>query len=367
MAFRQADKFELWRLKNFFDALAKETRKQDVYELTSFDSIASDVLALIMNRCHNEKCKSLPISTYTLAKMTNSTRRRVRRRIEELAKYGMINVKSEWRNDGSNKRKTQMITPNPWLSYLLASGAKPAHKTQAVKHFAGLGISRLESEEPIQGFKINCELGEAEPEEALNLTPEETVQDLNEKIAIEDKNKAQKFKNTAEWREAGNNFAEASAVLWTYAQSKSGLGSAKPNWSGDRSHMPAAAIKERNELTKVFQQYGGRVSALAWYIFVCGIPDIDPGTGKRVFDPRSPHRQFITTDKKPSSFSKHFNSILQDTNFKNLAKKDWLKTEESLRNFYQHTLDRAPRDGGHDSDKIGFDFGDTAPSLNEVV
>lgn len=367
MGFRQSDKYELWRIKNFFDQLARECRKQDVYELTSFDAIASDTLGIILNECHDSRSETISMSSYQLSRRTNSTRRRIRRRLEELARYGLVKLRSEWRNDGSNKRKPMQITPHPWLFQLLTVGAKPAHKNQAVKHFVAIGISRLDYDEPVQGFKVDCPVGDIEPEQQEQPDREQTENQINELIEREKAAHARKLKEQEEWRRDGDRFVEACATIWTRAQAKSGNGSARPNWSGDKRHMPPAASKERLELIKVFQQYGGRVGALTWYIFACGLPAIDENTGKRVYNPRIPHRQFITTDKRPSHYAKYFNAILQDRYFLQFAKKEWAETEPQLREYYQDVLDKQPRDGAKDTDKIGFTFGDTAPTLEEVT
>jgi hypothetical protein len=363
--FQQNDRYELWRVKNFFDMLNRECRKREVFERTAFDSIASDMLAIVLNACHEQQSPEISLSSYQLSERTHSTRIRVRTRLIEMARYGLVNLRSEWRNDGSNMRKPMKIAPNPWLLSLLAVGAKPAHKIQAAKHFAHIGITRLELEDDVQGFKIDTPIGDSEPEE-LRDKPEQTAEKLNELIAIDEKAKAKKLKEQEEWRKACDEFVKVSARIWSHSQSQRGHGSADPIWSGNPNVLAPAARKERLELTKVFQQWGGKIAATAWYVYTCTSPEIDENTLKRKFNLERPHIQFATVDKRPSTFAKYFNAILSDGGFISTTKQNWGEIEPQLRRLYGANLDRKAMDGKTEVEKIGYAFGDTSPTLKEV-
>ncbi len=369
MSYADADKYQLFRVKRFFDGLDRESRKNGQLEITCFDGVASDMLALILNRCteagkDKTPAPSVKISSYTFAKICHSSRRRVRYRLEKLASYGLLKIQSDWRNDGSNKRNTQTITPHPWLFYLVAVGAKPAHKMQAIKQFVGLGISRLESEEPVQGFRYDVPVGEVEPAEAEVTqavgqgVDSQTEEKLNEMIAVENKGKAQKQRDAAAWRNKGDDFINGCSSIWTWAQGQMGNGRAAPSWGGDRKMLAPSCSRERQELVKLFQAYGGRTTALAWYVFAGGTPEIDDKTMRPKFTITAPHRQYASMDKRPSQFAKYFNAILADSFFKRFATKEWNTVEPALRSYFGPILDQKPRDAVDDEARAGVKYGE---------
>lgn len=364
--FQESDKFDLWRVKSFFDLLDRETRKLGQFELSGFDSIASDCFCFLLNECARNNNKSVQVSSYALSRVTHSTRKRVRTRLDVMARYGLLRIKTEWRNDGSNKRKPMTLTPNPWLFPLLSVGAKVSHKFQAAKHFSKIGVDRLEYEEAVQGFKSDTPLGTDEPEGIQDDTPEETGEKINELIEKEEKRKAEKLKEQEEWRKLGNAFVDQAATMWKKGQEALGHGSADPVWSGDPNRLAPSARKERLELTKIFEQWGGKPTILAWYIFTCGLPEVDRNTGKRTFNLNKPHTQFASIDRRPSTFAKYFNSILMDPTFIQYSKKDWGQFYPHAEKLFPGTFDKPARDGKTEYEKLGYKFGDTSPSLQEV-
>jgi hypothetical protein len=283
-----------------------------------------------------------------------------------MARYGLIKITTEWREDGSNKRNPQTIQPHPWLHSTLSAGAKVSHKFQAAKHYAATGVERLDLPFEAQGFKTVTEVGSDEPEEVKQDTPEETAEKITELIKRDDEIKARKMREAQEWKIFGNRFVDGAAALWKFAQKADGYGGADPIWAGPTNRLSPAARKERLELTKIFEQYGGKTSAVAWYIYTCAEPVLDENTGKRKYDPLKPHTQNVTIDRRPSQFARYFNSILADGSFKNFTTKKWDEISTQLKLYFPETFETPPRDGLSEHEKVGYAFGDTSPTLSEV-
>ena len=363
----QERKFKFSQVKIFFDQLSREGRKLDIHEQTAFDPIASDLMAYLLNNAFSKgKGTTVSVSTYFLSRYLHTTRKRIRRRLKLLAKFGILKCVSQWRQDGTNKRKPLEITLNEYLTHTLRAGAKPAERLAAVKHFIGLGLARMECEEEIQGFEVDTEFGKEEPQPDFSTPTRTTAEKLDELIASEDQEKANKIKEARLWRERDAAFISSSARIWVFGQAGSGRGTAKPHWEGEISSLAPTARRERLELTKIFQQYGGRIAALSWYVFACGVPALD-AKGNPIFCADIPHRQYASIDKKPSTFAKHFNAILKDPFFIDFAKKGWLKTEAALRDYYETSLDVRPKTGATDYQLVGFEFGEKTIALSEVT
>lgn len=129
------------------------------------------------------------------------------------------------------------------------------------------------------------------------------------------------------------------AVVWRELRARRGYGTEAPGWVGQKSALPPAQKKERNELERIFERYGGRKSAFAWALFCGGKPKRDD-KGKLVFDPDLAHRQWTTSDKKPSHFAKHIDLILAD-----LASSRWEDDSalgDRLMNVFGETFAAAP-------------------------
>ena len=107
--FSDGQKFQLWRVKNFFEGLNKQARKDGHFETTAFDSISSDIMCYILNKCTKNGQRTIKCSSYELANVTASTRSRIRTRITCLARFGLLTVKNSWRMDGTKNA-------TPWRS-----------------------------------------------------------------------------------------------------------------------------------------------------------------------------------------------------------------------------------------------------------
>lgn len=359
----------MWRVKSFFDGLDKEARKHDIHEHSAFDSISSEIVWHVMLKCLDDDRQSAPVSTYELSNKCHTTRSRVRYRMIELCRYGLIKIQNDWRNDGSLKRRAALISVNPWLFSVMQTGCKPAHKLAAIKYFIDLGKNRRESDINLQGFKSDVPLGKEEPElsEIAEAQPKETFDELNDLIAKEAKEKADALREQTQWRKDSEVFVSGAGRLWTKAQCAMGHGSAVPAWAGDKKLLGPTVLRERQELVKVFQQYGGRVAALAWHIWTCGIAEIDDKTLKPVYDPSTPHRSFAQVDRRPSQFAKYLSAILMDQFFIERATKDWERVEPLLREYFGPTMDVRPKGCANDESLIGMKFGQVQDKFSQVV
>jgi len=348
-------RYKLTAVKVLFDQLSRHSRKLGVYDDTFCDPISSDIVWLALNECDQQGIDKVQLSSYSMANRLHTTRKRVRLRYHKLAHFGLVKVTTEWRNDGTNKRTPTHLQPSPYLIRILQPGTKPALKLEAVKHFVALGLERFESEERLQGFEAHCPYGQDIPEDEIRES--DAMARLNQLVRMADTNKADKIREAELWRGHDEAFMLGAARLWVYAQSAMGHGTAQPNWSGETKNLSPTASKERRELSKTFRQYGGRITGLAWYIFVCGVPGKD-GQGRVKFDLSVPHRQFASIDKKPSTFVKHFNAILKDPYFVRFAKKEWEAVYPSLKTYFQDVLDVTPFDGETPQLKLGYNIGD---------
>jgi len=303
------------------------------------------------------------------------------RRMKLLAKYALITVNIETKINDKGIVKRQKIKVNPKIDYIFGARSKQSIIMKCIGSFFAVARERDELEGNFQGFQFNLRYGDLEPKDIKDIicetketsveeyeqTPSQAGNELNNILEKEDRDKARKAKESKYWREKSAMYVERAAYLWKQAQMKHGFGAALPNWQGDTKNMPNQAKSERNELISTFKQYGGKTAALSWYIYCAGRPEMDPKTGRTAFDSTAPHRQYITADRKPSQYTKHFNSIIADPLFKEHATTKWPEISKTLHNFFGDLLDILPRDSMTETSKTGIPFGDTGPSLDEVV
>ena len=348
------------------EKMYREAARQGHLSPTAFDPIGESIMWLVVSEAQKEGGLQARLSSYTMAKILRSTRNRIRCRLKKLCRFGLVRIETAWRNDGTRKKKTQLISINPVVGQLMEPGTKPSVFTTVSKHLVGIGLARLEYEEDVQGFETDCLYGEPEPprEDGMEYINDDAR--LDALVAAESADKAQKVRDQMLWRDRDKDFVSGCARIWVFGQSEMGRGTARPNWAGDIKNMPSQAMRERRELTKTFRQYGCRTASLAWYIFACGVPAMDEKTGKPQFDLTVPHRQFATIDRKPSQFTKHFNAILKDAYFIQIAKKGWQTIGSKLHEIYGDIIDVGPEDGEAEKDKIGFTIGSNDVELGDV-
>jgi hypothetical protein len=354
-------KFKIYLIRSFFHNMHKAVRKLERYEDQAFDPISMEILYIVMNEQYKHCGDPITMSTYQLANLTCASRHRIRSRLLRLCRYGLVKCISGWSDSEINKRKPLQIEVNPMLAEVLVPKVNQPTIRTAVNHFVSLGISRLEYEKDLQGFDTDCEYGKEESGPKKDF--KETTEKLNNLVRLENKVEANKREERFYWKVKSDDFVKCSSKVWSTIMAKNGFGSSKPNWDGD--NISPAATKERRELVKTFQQYGGRITALAWWIFVGGSPIIDDNKRPKYL-PQIPHRQFVSSDKKPSQFAKHFNAILQDKYFIDASKGNWKDTSKFLESWYGEILHIGSRDMETTYDKLGYSFGDMGPNLGEI-
>jgi hypothetical protein len=308
-----------------------------------FDVNTAALLSRMLSLSLKNGAPQFDISIYELAESSHATYQSTRTRLERMEQFGLVEIESEW-SKNHNRRCPSKITLHKHLAMALGKTARVSVRAEAAKYFATVGMKRLTG------------LGDLTDDERSGFD------DLAKRVGAE---KSRKQRDTAQWREHDDHFVAGAAHVWQFLQSYRGFGQQMPNWFGD--NLAPSAARERRELTKLFQQYGGRVTAMAWWVFVGGQPAIDEKTGRPKFDIANPHVQFATVDKKPSQFAKHFNAFLSDKTFVEMATTSWQKSEPILQKWFGNVMDVGPRSGADDSDLVGFYIGQTSPTIGEVT
>ena len=297
-------------IQDLFHRLIKRGYQEQHSERSAFDTISSAILLELMKRSLEKGF--VEISSLRISREIRSSRKKVRTRLFHLARYGIIRVEHRYKTDGSGLNEMNVIEINPVLLGIFRTNSGAKSMDQFINHYFMLGFTRLEDDEnDVQGFWRDCKYGHKEPEGG---SPSSWQSRLIGIMNYREEVKAVKASDNFKWHQLANDFTLGCGKIWTECQGRSGLGYNKAAWDGDINLLGPARKKERAELGKLFQSYGGRKAAIAWYVFCGGVESIDEN-GKRIYDPKSPHRQFVTIDKKPSQFAKHFNAILSDPIF----------------------------------------------------
>jgi hypothetical protein len=334
------------RVDQFVDklmySLEDRSYKNRHYERTAFDPISKKMLIVLIENELYKRSNKFPI--VWLSRLCSVAKRQIRTRVLHACRYGLIRVTSCYRNDKSGLNDSNIIEVNPMIIGIYNSNTPIKTFNSFCDHYFQVGYKRLDIDTgDVQGFWIDCLYGTKEPdakEDALNVESWQTK--LVDMIANEDEEKAAKQREAFLWMGLSNDFIDGSAKLWTKAQGALGYGYNKPVWAGDVATLGSTPKRERAELIKIFQTWGGFETAIAWFIFCCGVPQKD-GKGRLEFDLTSPHRQFVSIDKKPSQFAKHFNAILSDDYYKDFTGKLIDEMKLKLEEYYGDVLKVKPR------------------------
>jgi hypothetical protein len=313
-----------------FSRMREAAFKNMYHERISFDPISEKVMGYIVSRSINDGVRQF--SNTALLRIFDISKKMMASRLRALARYGLIRVTYLYSDDRLGFFNGLEIEVNPIIVGLYKTGAANRNIKHFVDHYYKIGFMRLDIEDKcVQGFYTHCEYGYKEPEtsEAGMLQWKDKLFEIIENV---DSKKAEKQKDNLMWMDISNEFVAGCAKLWTKGQGQMGYGYNDPVWGGEISLLSPTAKRERSELVKLFQSYGGLTTAIAWFIFVCGVPEKDD-MGKLIFDLTAPHRQFVTIDRKPSQFAKHFNAILSDLHFKNFISQSE-DTIAMLKKFY---------------------------------
>lgn len=275
-------------------------------------------------------------STFILANELWMSEQEVDQSLKRLSNYSLITCQAE---TTERRRLNYQIKLNPTIyGIIMLTGFTKSYK-QIISHIVKFGIRRkYKFETPMQGFRIDTLFGEYELEsEPYNA--EKEILKIAEEQSIEKKKREEDVQS---WRALSNEFVKGCSTIWVIAQSAQGNGSALPNWALD--DCPTKVRAERNELIKTFKNYGGRVTALTWMLFCGGITEVDEN-GRIKYSITCPHRQFVTSDKKPSQFTKNFNSLLKDPILHEWANNEWICYYPLLKEHYGSSLDTLPKQG----------------------
>lgn len=307
-----------------------------------FDIETAAVLATVIDLCTKKETETVVLSMYELSEASHVSYQSTRTRIERLVSCGIIDTQSDWEIMGKLRKPTS-ITLHKHFRTAISRTAKPGVMIEAIKFFAMALYRDLTGD----GIMVENEISKFD--------------DLAKKVETE---KADKTRERLAWNERSDRFLDGAARMWQVFQAKHGFGTATPNWVGDK--LSPTAAKERREIVNIYQQYGGKITATAWWVF-CGGQVKTDDHGKRVYDPNLPHIQFASVDRKPSQFAKHFNAIVMDGTFKTISTTGWAgDIETTFKRVFGDSLEVSPRDGKSDFDMLGYYFGQSAPTMNEV-
>ena len=326
--------------------LKKQSFRKEFFYRALTDSISRRILGWLTSTDDD-----LIISQETLADHLNETRQKIRTRLQLLSRFGLIRV--TWININQKLRGRSKIEINPIIRHIVNERVSLIQKKKYISHLIDMGQRRTEDyDEHVQGFRYDTRFGSLEKESAIEQTIE---RELLSHLDHSDDEKKRKQQDNLEWKERGDIFIDGASKLWRDGMINKGFGSAIASWSGQVNNLGPSDRTQRNELIKLFERYGGRVTALAWALFCGAITEID-NNGNPSFTLSRPHAQYVTIDRKPTQFAKHFNAILKDPDFIMMATKEWASSYEALKKYFLGSIDIFPRDGSSDEMLAGIEF-----------
>lgn len=303
-------------------------------EGASFDPILGAVLWQLMGAEHerSDDDRAVRVPVAALGNALNLTAKQVRSRLERLAEFGLIACV----NSLDDKRKFYAIGHfyfNPLMVQLvLKHGGRKVSKS-SIEPFITMGLARHPALRRPQGWKgYDVEYGQEEPApgtpaalgaprapwaEAMN----DGMEALEEAAAIATAVVASKSLRAQERLRRGRlaeSFVRGCATVWQQAHERRGHGTGRPAWEGPYETLSPENKKQFRELRALFERFGGSKTAMAWACFCNGIPALDE-KGRTKFLPDSPHVQWVSSDKKPSHFAKHWDALGMDPNTKRLS------------------------------------------------
>jgi len=357
------------------------TKMMGDLSVSNFDISGSAIISYLINESvyqNPSDDEKNPINEYMcqlnmnqISKKILISRKVIKHRLVFLSRVGLIML---IRHD----KKTIYSLVNPYTFRFFEKSIKPEIKKSFYRYYSETFVRRHDSYENLQGFKTDVLLyerefikGEKETDTAkiiatthsLKTVPVETAQDSkvlhhsksipsqNGDTKIQDNLKRidfeinQKKKTNYKWRELDARFIRAAASVWIQCQVKFGYGSAKPLWQEIEkvTELTSQGRRLRQDLTKLFHQYGGKVTALAWLIFMGQQPELDK-RGQPYITNRFPYRQYSTIAKRPDQFDKYFSELLNDPDFITYSTEKWPVIQPILKRVFGEILDIEPKD-----------------------
>lgn len=309
------------KLRALYLQLRSELATKSPCELMRIDSNGMLMLEHLACRAN----LSAPLSVRDIADALAMSRWVIRSRLETLAAYGFITA-------DTTLRAGTIVRLNPMIAEMLAKETKAVQRTAWLRRLMALGLERGKSHRRLQGFRSHVEFGQPEPILAPGTQLSSDVSgelfDLakleSETVAVRQAAKDIKRDD----RDRDQAFVQGAANAWKVGQVAHGRMNAQamepPAWSFPAgTKLSPANARERAELVKLYRQYGIRLTGLAWIYFNSRHTLVDQKTNRPQFRPEIPHIQWVSVDKKPSHFAKHFNAILLDPVFR-----DWRNKAE---------------------------------------
>ncbi len=251
----------------------------------------------------------------------------VRRYLKAFAQAGIIMGINVYSREKSRYVPLEIIV-NPEFQKLMTTFDTGKIRKQFAGVLAELFCSRRLIEGDWQGFgddpvkwgnlrpgQKGCLIAEALPPNLVITPPKPTglVKACLEEAAAGKRvsDKAAKEAERKRRRDLKELFIVGAARVWSKHRETGGFGSETPPWAGPTAILPHAVRRERVELERVFDLYGGQRTAIAWSAFCSGRQVLDE-KGKVLFNAALAHRQWTTPDKKPSHFAKHLALIFDE-------------------------------------------------------
>lgn len=350
------------KVERFMDSVLKKFRQQSDHkcDYRVFDCTTVSLFLYILNGIANNDMEYFKCSATELARKLNKPKPTIQRRVRLLCSLGFVTYSSFY--DAEKKRKTVSVYRlNPAISLYFKTGTSASIRLKILDASVKMHNRRLlEYDYPMQGFRSDVSVGTVEAKIEFGPQGKEVDEDavlntLAESISKEDIEKGQKLKENQRWKEYGDAWVGVAKDIWVNCNTRKGRGSELPIWYGDTANMPAMACKERRELTKTLEKFGGKISVLAWFVYCGSYPRLDQ-KNKPVFDPNMPHTQWTGVDKRPSVFVKYFDAIIKDKNFHALAQRSDI-LDVMKENYGELIGNIPPKDGGSELSAIGYIIG----------
>lgn len=305
-----------------------------VGEASRFDPGMAFVLWFLLGRAHEltAENEAIRVTQAAIAREANLSIKQVRARLGLLAAFGLIAVVSD-QDAGSGFCAVGNVFFNPLMVQLVLKKGGRKLGRQAIDPFLAMGLARdLRLKRPQGWMGFDVEYGEREPAPGTpaaaghQMAPwaqalgdelgalEEAAASVSA-ISVSKSMRAQERMRRAALAE---DFVRGCAKVWQAAHERRGFGAGPPAWVGPFDGLSPSNKQQFNELKKLFERGGGAQVAMAWACFVNYQPFTD-SNGKLKFDPTLPHVQWVSSDKKPSHFAKHFDAVLMDPEVRRIS------------------------------------------------
>lgn len=306
------------RLTRFYRKLRNVVLTEDPMDAMLFDCQGLAIFTWLVEHVTSPE-QPIVASVRQLADELMMGRYTLTRRLQLLARYAVLKVETGIFETNGQRRASNRVLLNPLLLEALKDGAE---RMSLVKALVAVGLWRGDGGSDLQGFHSHVPFGNNEPvlkpglklssdvgSELFNLAGEKAKE-----VPAEMAKRAKAAEREAT-RARHNDWVTRAGTLWTAAQVAAGrmkaTDKAAPAWVLAQT---GTLKKERDELAKLLEAYGGMRTGMAWMYFCTQHAMLGPDD-KPIFRLDIPHVQYVSVDKKPTQFAKHFSAILGDKFF----------------------------------------------------